>query len=66
MAWLRHAASLLALMVPAFSPSAWAAEADEFYKGKTISVIVGFAAGGGYDNYARLLARHMPRHIPAR
>ena len=64
MAWLRHAASLLALMVPAFSPSAWAAEADEFYKGKTISVIVGFAAGGGYDNYARLLARHMPRHIP--
>ena len=41
-----------------------AARADDFYKGKTISIIVGFAAGGGYDNYARLLSRHMPRHIP--
>lgn len=37
---------------------------DEFYRGKTISIIVGFAAGGGYDNYARLQSRHLPRHIP--
>src|ERR1700704_3263447 len=38
--------------------------ADDFYKGKTISVIVGFTAGGGYDVYARLLARFIPDHIP--
>ena len=40
-----------------------AAVADDFYKGKTITFIVGFSSGGGYDTYARLLARHMPNHI---
>ena len=38
----------------------------EFYKGKSIDVIVGSLAGGGYDQYARVLARHMPAHIPGR
>ena len=38
--------------------------ADEFYKGKTIDFIVGGNAGGGYDIYARAIARHLPRHIP--
>jgi hypothetical protein len=41
-----------------------AQEAEDFYKGKTISIIVGFAAGGGYDTYARLLSRHLGRYIP--
>jgi tripartite-type tricarboxylate transporter receptor subunit TctC len=36
----------------------------EFYRGRQITVIVGSSAGGGYDIYARLLARHMPKHIP--
>ncbi|HEU4340876.1 MAG TPA: tripartite tricarboxylate transporter substrate-binding protein [Candidatus Binatia bacterium] len=36
---------------------------DSFYNGKTIKIIVGFSAGGGYDTYARLIARHMTRHI---
>ena len=40
------------------------AAANEFYKGKTIRVAVGFAAGGGYDTYARAVARHMGKHIP--
>jgi tripartite-type tricarboxylate transporter receptor subunit TctC len=44
--------------------SSFAAMADDFYKGKTITFIVGFSSGGGYDTYARLLARHMPVHIP--
>lgn len=34
-----------------------------FYEGKTIRIIVGYSAGGGYDTYARVLARHMGRHI---
>ncbi|HZA53921.1 MAG TPA: hypothetical protein VE616_06710 [Candidatus Udaeobacter sp.] len=38
--------------------------ADNFYTGKTIRVIVGFAAGGGYDTYARAVTRHMGNHIP--
>jgi tripartite-type tricarboxylate transporter receptor subunit TctC len=36
----------------------------EFYRGKTVRVIVGFSSGGGYDQYARLLVRHMGRHTP--
>ena len=44
-----------------------AAQADEifdFYKGKTVTMVVGTPAGGGYDIYARLLARFLPKHIP--
>jgi tripartite-type tricarboxylate transporter receptor subunit TctC len=36
----------------------------EFYKGKTIQIVVGFGVGGGYDVYARALGRHLGRHIP--
>ena len=35
-----------------------------FYKGKQINLIVGSSAGGGYDTYARLLARHLGKYIP--
>ncbi len=35
-----------------------------FYAGKTIRIIVGYAAGGGYDTYARLLAKYIGKHIP--
>lgn len=37
---------------------------DKYFEGKTISLIVGYSAGGGYDQYARTLARHFGRHIP--
>src|SRR6266853_926723 len=47
-----------------FGPGLAAFAADDFYKGKTITLVVANAAGGGYDLYARLLARHMGRHIP--
>jgi tripartite-type tricarboxylate transporter receptor subunit TctC len=36
----------------------------DFYKGKTVELLIGYSGGGGYDVYARLLARHMGRHIP--
>ena len=36
----------------------------DFYKGKTIDLYIGYSAGGGYDVYARALARHMGRFIP--
>jgi tripartite-type tricarboxylate transporter receptor subunit TctC len=38
--------------------------AGEFYRGKTVSIIVGSGAGGGFDTTARLVARHIGRHIP--
>ena len=37
---------------------------EPFYKGKTMRVIVGYAAGGGYDLYSRTIARHIGKHIP--
>jgi tripartite-type tricarboxylate transporter receptor subunit TctC len=40
------------------------AKADDFYQGKTIRFIVGAPAGGGYDTYARAVARHIGKHIP--
>jgi tripartite-type tricarboxylate transporter receptor subunit TctC len=38
--------------------------AADFYRGKTVTLIVGFAPGGGYDISARLVARHMGKHLP--
>jgi tripartite-type tricarboxylate transporter receptor subunit TctC len=43
-------------------PSTFAAA--PFYEGKTIRVVVGYSAGGGYDAYARTLSRHWGKHIP--
>ena len=40
------------------------AQADDFYRGRQVAIICGFQPGGGYDAYARLLARHIGRHIP--
>src|SRR6516162_4604482 len=37
---------------------------DGFYRGKTVRIIVGASAGGGYDTYSRTLARHIGKHIP--
>jgi tripartite-type tricarboxylate transporter receptor subunit TctC len=49
----------------AFS-AAQGSEADvaKFYRGKTVQLLVGYSAGGGYDTYARTLARHIGKHIP--
>jgi tripartite-type tricarboxylate transporter receptor subunit TctC len=40
------------------------AAAQDFYRGKTIDIIVSTSPAGGYDSYARLVARHMGKHIP--
>jgi tripartite-type tricarboxylate transporter receptor subunit TctC len=43
------------------------AKADDvasFYKGKTVSILIGFSAGGGYDIYARVLAKYLGKYIP--
>jgi len=37
---------------------------ENFFKGKTIRLIVGLAPGGGFDTYSRVIARHMGKHIP--
>ena len=37
---------------------------EQFYRGKTVQLMVGYSAGGGYDTYARTVARHLGKHIP--
>jgi tripartite-type tricarboxylate transporter receptor subunit TctC len=52
------------ITVLSFVAAGEAASVDDFYKGKTVKIVVGFSAGGGFDTYARALARHMSKHIP--
>ena len=56
------AAIAFAVMLPA-APGAADPVAD-FYRGKTVEMIIGAAAGGGYDIAGRAVARHLGRHIP--
>jgi tripartite-type tricarboxylate transporter receptor subunit TctC len=55
---------IVALGLVFIGTSPTATSAEDFYKGKTIRLIVGYAPGGGYDTYARAIARHMGKHIP--
>jgi tripartite-type tricarboxylate transporter receptor subunit TctC len=54
----------LMLALAAGRTPALADPVEDFYRGRTITLIVGYTVGGGYDVYARVLARHMSRHIP--
>jgi tripartite-type tricarboxylate transporter receptor subunit TctC len=60
---LISSAALALAAIWAFS-AARAQSPAEFYQGKSIDLTIGYSAGGGYDVYARLLARHLGRHIP--
>ena len=62
---MRFAIAGLALAT-LLSQSAHAQSVEEFYKGKTINLLIGFSVGGGYDLYARHLARFMGKHIPGK
>lgn len=55
--WLAIISIGLFLSAPAFAQ-------EEFYRGKTLRIVVGFSAGGGFDVYSRAIARHIGRHIP--
>jgi tripartite-type tricarboxylate transporter receptor subunit TctC len=59
----RIATAAVTLMVGFAQPAAAQAVAD-FYRGKTVSVQIGYGPGGAYDLSARVLARHIGRHIP--
>ncbi|MBI2531620.1 MAG: hypothetical protein HYW03_05295 [Deltaproteobacteria bacterium] len=60
---LKNLSTLLTIALLLLPASASAAAADDFYKGKSIRIVVGFSAGGGFDTYARAIARHMSKHI---
>ncbi len=54
----------IALLVSLISEAARCAGVEDFYRGRTVSLIIGYSVGGGYDLYARLLARHMGQYVP--
>jgi len=53
-----------AIVLAAFVRPLFAQSTADFYRGRSVTVVIGFSAGGGYDLYARLLARHLGKHIP--
>jgi len=61
MPWKAAAVVVAALMLPA---PARAQSVAEFYRGKQVQMLIGYSAGAGYDLYARVLARHLGKHIP--
>ena len=57
---IRTVRTLTALLILGASLQA----AAQPFAGKTVTIIVGYKPGGGYDATARLLARHLPKHLP--
>jgi tripartite-type tricarboxylate transporter receptor subunit TctC len=60
--FVRYAATAYLVLMPA--SVGFAQTPAEFYKGKTVELYIAYSVGGGYDLYARLLARHLGKHIP--
>src|SRR5215475_596212 len=50
-------------LILALAQPLWAADEDDFYRGKTITIVVPIGPGGAYDAYARLVSRHLGRHM---
>ncbi len=59
------AAAAVAALLAAGLP-AQADPVEDYYKGKSIEVIIGYSSGGGYDVYARVVTRHMTNHMPGK
>src|ERR1700716_4315055 len=57
------AIGLVAAMLGSVAPAHAEAVAD-FYRGKTLRMLIGYGPGGGYDIYGRLVAEFLPRHLP--
>lgn len=56
--------SLAGLIFAGLLGAAHAQDAADFYRGKTVDLYVGYSVGAGYDLYARLVGRHLGKHIP--
>lgn len=56
--------AILAVILAFAALSHGVAQSQPYYEGKTVRIVVGLAAGGGFDTYARAIGRHLGRHIP--
>ena len=57
-------AALFLMVACALATTSTYALAEPFYKGKTVRILVPYSPGGGFDTNARVVARHLPKHIP--
>jgi tripartite-type tricarboxylate transporter receptor subunit TctC len=64
MAMPKRSDLLLPLILMGLAAAIAPASAQDFYKGKTVTVLVGFTPGGGFDRNARTMAGHLGKHIP--
>lgn len=64
---LKHFMRVACVLAAFIASSGWAnaESAAEFYQGKTVKLVVGYGAGGGYDTYARMLAPHFEKRLGA-
>src|SRR5690242_21860335 len=61
----RAAAAVLSVLMASVVPAKAQSVAD-FYRGKTLHMLIGYGPGGGYDIYGRLVAEFLPRHLPGK
>src|SRR6266540_4212233 len=64
--WTRRAAAAVLTFapLPLAQPTAHAQSPADFYKSRNVELYIGYSVGGAYDLYARVLARHIGKHIP--
>lgn len=60
--WTRHVVGVALMLAALLSPAS--AQDRDFYRGKTITIIIPIGPGGAYDAYARILSRHLGKHLP--
>ncbi len=63
-AWMLTRGTTAVLLAVLPTAPAGAQNPTDFYKGRTVEFFIGYSAGGGYDLYARMIARHLGKHIP--
>jgi tripartite-type tricarboxylate transporter receptor subunit TctC len=56
----------IALALIGLGAPALADPVEDFYRGRNVTLVIGYSVAGGYDNYARVVARHLGNHIPGR
>ena len=63
---LKCRAALVGVAVLSFSGALRADAVEDFYRDKQLNLLIGYETGGGYDTFARTLARHMGQYIPGK
>ncbi len=61
---MRHLIAAAAIALSGFAAQAQTNAIADFYKGRNITILVGYGTGGGYDVYARVISRHFGKHVP--